>query len=149
MTMRELDRLKCIQAVVDGELQAIRAAARLAMSPRQIRRLAQRYRLEGPVGLICRRCRRPSNNQQDRHDGAWLHALRVGAVRAQYWRHLCEHGGGQGARGTRPSDAAGWPGQGAAAARHLEHEAANAWMPRFIEAYNARFAKAPQNPDLD
>jgi hypothetical protein len=37
MTMRELDRLKCIQAVVDGELQAVRAAERLAMSARQAR----------------------------------------------------------------------------------------------------------------
>ena len=54
MSMRELDRLKCVQAVIDSELPAIRAAERLAMSTRQIRRLAQRYRLEGPVGLISR-----------------------------------------------------------------------------------------------
>ena len=38
MSMRELDRLKCLQAVIDGELPAIRAAERLAMSARQIRR---------------------------------------------------------------------------------------------------------------
>jgi hypothetical protein len=29
MSMRELDRLKCLQSVIDGELPAIRAAERL------------------------------------------------------------------------------------------------------------------------
>ena len=65
MSMRELDRLKVLQAVVDGELPAIRAAERLSMSPRQIRRLAQRYRLEGPVGLISRARHRPGNRRLD------------------------------------------------------------------------------------
>jgi hypothetical protein len=63
MSMRELDRLKCIQAVIAGELPATRAAERLAMSSRQVRRLAQRYRLEGPVGLITRHRNRPSNRR--------------------------------------------------------------------------------------
>ena len=40
MSMRELDRLKCIQAVVDGDLS-------------------------GPTGLISRHCSRPSNNRLD------------------------------------------------------------------------------------
>jgi transposase len=65
MSMRELDRLKCIQAVIEGGLPAGAAAERLCMSARQIRRLTQRYRGEGPVGLISRRCRRPSNNRLD------------------------------------------------------------------------------------
>ena len=56
MSMRELDRLKVIQAVVDGELRAGLAAERLGRCARQVRRLAQRYRMEGPVGLISRRC---------------------------------------------------------------------------------------------
>jgi len=55
MSMRELDRLKVIQAVVDGELRAGLAAERLGTCARQVRRLAQRYRMEGPVGLISRR----------------------------------------------------------------------------------------------
>ena len=69
MSMRELDRLKCVQAVIDGELRTGVAAARLAMSPRQIRRLAQRYRSEGPAGLVSRqlgpsgRCRRPGKTR--------------------------------------------------------------------------------------
>ena len=41
--MRDLDRLKCIQAVVDGDLKPIRAAERLGLTTRQVRRLARRY----------------------------------------------------------------------------------------------------------
>lgn len=52
MGMRELDRLKVIQAVLDGELPGVRAAQRLLVSARQIRRMLRRYRAEGPVGLI-------------------------------------------------------------------------------------------------
>jgi hypothetical protein len=55
VTMQELDRLKCIQAVVDGDLQPIRAAERLGLTTRQVRRLAVRYRREGPVGVISKR----------------------------------------------------------------------------------------------
>jgi hypothetical protein len=65
VTMRELDRLKCIQTVVDGDLAPIRAAERLGLTSRQVRRLARRYVREGPVGLISRRCNRPSNNRLD------------------------------------------------------------------------------------
>ena len=63
MTMRELDRLKVIQAVVDRELRATPAAERLQMSVRQIRRLADRYRREGPMGLVSGHRNRPSNNR--------------------------------------------------------------------------------------
>ena len=51
MSMRELDRLKVIQAVVAGELRPSLAAERLALTGRQVRRLAERYRIEGPIGL--------------------------------------------------------------------------------------------------
>ena len=63
MAMRELDRMKVIQAVVDGELRSTQAAERLSKSTRQIRRLAERYRVEGPVGLISRHRNRPSNHR--------------------------------------------------------------------------------------
>jgi hypothetical protein len=63
MSMRELDRLKVIQAVAAGELRAGLAAERLGMCTRQVRRLAQRYRIEGPVGLISRRRNKPSNRR--------------------------------------------------------------------------------------
>ncbi len=55
--MRDLDKLKCIQAVVDGDLKPGRAAERLGLTPRQVRRLARRYRPTGKIrrkiGLSC------------------------------------------------------------------------------------------------
>src|ERR1700722_8260345 len=63
MSMRDLDRLKCIQAVVDGDLYPRMAAQRLGITSRQVRRLVRRYRSEGPVGLVSRACNRPSNNR--------------------------------------------------------------------------------------
>jgi transposase len=65
MSMRELDRLKCVQAVIDGDLYPYKAAERLGITTRQLRRLASRYRTEGPAGLISKRCSRPSNNRLD------------------------------------------------------------------------------------
>jgi len=63
--MRDLDRLKCIQAIVDGDLKPGCAAERLGLTPRQVRRLARRYAAEGPAGLISKRFNRPSNNRLD------------------------------------------------------------------------------------
>jgi transposase len=63
MSMRELDRLKCVQAVIDGELLRTLAAERLGITTRQVRRLIDRYRLEGPIGLISRHRNRPSNRR--------------------------------------------------------------------------------------
>ena len=48
MTMRELDRLRSIQSVVDGRLMPGRAAERLGLSLRQVERLCYRYRAEAP-----------------------------------------------------------------------------------------------------
>jgi len=61
ISMRELDRLKCIQAVIDGDLKPGRAAERLGLTVRQIERLVVRYRAEGPIGLISRHRNRPGN----------------------------------------------------------------------------------------
>jgi Helix-turn-helix domain len=47
--MRDLDRLKCIQAVVDGDLKLVRASERLGLTTRQVRRLARRYADFGPT----------------------------------------------------------------------------------------------------
>jgi hypothetical protein len=63
--MRDLDRLKCIQAVVDGDLKLIRASERLGLTTRQARRLARRYAASGPVGLVSKRFNRPSDNRLD------------------------------------------------------------------------------------
>jgi Homeodomain-like domain len=65
VSMQELDRMKCIEAVIDGSLTPIRAAERMGMTTRQVRRLVMRYRVEGPVGLVSRRRKQPSNNRLD------------------------------------------------------------------------------------
>jgi hypothetical protein len=37
MTMRELDRLKCIQGLIDGQLKQYAVATRLGLTTRQVR----------------------------------------------------------------------------------------------------------------
>jgi transposase len=61
--MRELDRVKVIEAVVEQRLMPWRAAERLGVSRRQIERMTERYRNEGAVGLISRQRGKPSHNQ--------------------------------------------------------------------------------------
>jgi Homeodomain-like domain len=63
MTMRDLDRLKCIQGVVECRLKLYQAAERLGLTTRQVRRLVRRYCAEGPIGLISRHRNRPSNSR--------------------------------------------------------------------------------------
>lgn len=63
MSIRELDRLKTVQAVIDKQLKPGQAAERLQLTDRQLRRLVNRYRLEGPQGLASRNRGRPSNRQ--------------------------------------------------------------------------------------
>ncbi len=63
MTMRELDRLKMIQAVVDHGLAVWRAAERLGLSRRHVERLVLRYREDGPSGLGSRKRGHSSNRQ--------------------------------------------------------------------------------------
>lgn len=80
MTMRALDRMKVIQALVDGNLRPKLAAERLGLTVRQVRRLANRYREEGPSGLVSRRCDRPSNN----HKAADISGLALSVIRERY-----------------------------------------------------------------
>lgn len=63
MTMRELDRLKCIQGLIHGQLKQHAVAARLGPTTRRVRRLVRRYEQQGPVGLISRLRDRPSNRK--------------------------------------------------------------------------------------
>ena len=65
LNMRELDRLKVIQAVVDLGLKPGRAAERLGLTTRQIRRLVGRLRDQGPQGLVSGRYAKPNNNRLD------------------------------------------------------------------------------------
>jgi hypothetical protein len=63
MSMREADRLKTIQAVMDRMARVGQAAQRLGLSRRQLERLIQRYQDEGVAGLVSRKRGRPSNHQ--------------------------------------------------------------------------------------
>ncbi|QNT25541.1 ISNCY family transposase [Ralstonia solanacearum] len=63
MSMREVDRMKVIQAVADGHLARWRAAERLGISARHVRRLVLRLQEDGPSGLVSRKRGRPSNRQ--------------------------------------------------------------------------------------
>jgi hypothetical protein len=65
MTMQELDRFKLIQDVTDGRLKPWRAAERLGLTTRQIRRLVTRYRDSGAAGLVSRKRGMPGNRRLD------------------------------------------------------------------------------------
>lgn len=80
VSMRELDRLKTIQAVIDKDMKQGVAAARLGITPRQLRRLVQRYAEEGPAGLASRHRGRPSNRQLP----SGLEAQAVALIREHY-----------------------------------------------------------------
>jgi hypothetical protein len=99
LNMRELDRLKVIQAVVDRMLKPGRAAERLQLTTRQIERVVLRYRQSGAAGIVSQARGRPGNRKLD--EGV-----------------ACEQQLGQGPRGTREPDAAGPVGEGTEAARH-------------------------------
>ncbi|WP_244135094.1 ISNCY family transposase [Burkholderia sp. BCC0322] len=63
MSMRELDRLKVVEAVIEQRLMSWRAAERLGIGRRQIERLVARYRAAGPAGLVSQRRGHTSNHQ--------------------------------------------------------------------------------------
>jgi transposase len=63
MTMREVDRLKVIEAVTEARLKPGKAAERLGLSVRQIERLVRRYRAAGVAGLVSGKRGRPGNHQ--------------------------------------------------------------------------------------
>lgn len=63
MSMRELERLKIVQAVVNGNLKPGQAAQRLGLTVRQVQRLVNRYRMQGAVGLVSDKRGRHSNHQ--------------------------------------------------------------------------------------
>ena len=63
MSMRETNRLKTVQAVVDRMARVGQAAEQLGLSRRQLERLLQRYKQDGVKGLVSRKRGRPSNHQ--------------------------------------------------------------------------------------
>ena len=65
LNMRELDRLKVIQAIVDMGLKPGRAAERLGLTVRQVERLVIRYQESGAAGLASRKRGRQGNRRLD------------------------------------------------------------------------------------
>lgn len=63
LNMRELDRLKVVQAVVEMGLKPGRAAERLGLTVRQVERLVTRYRELGAAGLASRKRGRRGNRR--------------------------------------------------------------------------------------
>ena len=80
VSMRELDRLKTIQAVIDREITPGVAASRLGLTTRQLRRLVLRYADNGPAGLVSRHRGRPSNHQLP----AGIEAQAIALIREHY-----------------------------------------------------------------
>jgi transposase len=62
-TMRELERVKVIEAVIEGRLRCFQAAERLDLCDRQISRLCRRYEADGPAGLVSGKRGKPSNRE--------------------------------------------------------------------------------------
>ena len=63
ISMNELQRVKVIEAVVEGRLSGVRAAAQLGLGERQVSRLRRRFEASGAAGLVSARRGRPSNRQ--------------------------------------------------------------------------------------
>ncbi|GAB5100017.1 ISNCY family transposase [Caballeronia sp. HLA56] len=80
MSMRELDRFKVIQSVVDGLLKPWRAAERLGLSTRQVRRLSARLREQGAPGLVSGKRGQTGNHRVD----AGLAVRAVAIVKERY-----------------------------------------------------------------
>jgi len=79
-TKNEVNRLNVIQDVVDRRLTTHLAAERLRISDRYCRRLLQRYRTDGPLGMADRRRGKPSNYQLS--DGLTERAIQI--IRKRY-----------------------------------------------------------------
>ena len=55
MSHSELDRLEILRKIEERQLSQTQAATMLALTPRQVRRLVQRFRSQGPQGLVSKK----------------------------------------------------------------------------------------------
>ena len=65
MSEREIKRLSVIQNIRDKTMQVREGAKILRLSERHVKRLTQRFRENGPDGLISKRRGVPSNRKHD------------------------------------------------------------------------------------
>ena len=61
LNMKELDRVKVLSRLMDGELTQVLAAKMLGITDRQVRNLLYRFNKEGEVGCISKKRGKPSN----------------------------------------------------------------------------------------
>src|SRR5258707_15346043 len=87
LNMRELDRLKVIQAIVDMGLKPGRAAERLGLTVRQVERLVIRYQESGAAGLAAPQ-RSPSGNPQVSGGRAQQGPAKVPEPHRAFWGKL-------------------------------------------------------------
>lgn len=84
-TLKEINRIKIIQDVIERRITTRRAAEHLGISDRQCRRLLARYREGGPLGMASRRCGMRGNRQlppglrykKDRPNAGLVYPLRM------------------------------------------------------------------------
>lgn len=63
MSIKELNRVKLVQDVLDGMMKPGLAARQMDVTPRHFRRILERYRAEGAAGLVSKSRNRPSNHR--------------------------------------------------------------------------------------
>lgn len=80
LNMRELDRLRVLNQVMEGRLPQVVAASQMKLSARQVRRICRQLTKKGPKGIAHALRGRPSNNQL--RAGVLEHAL--GLLKAHY-----------------------------------------------------------------
>lgn len=80
MKIRDTERLRIIQKVIEKDLTQIEAGACLGLEQRQIRRLVKRVRREGPLGIIHRSRGRTSS----RRLGSLVKARILGLIKRRY-----------------------------------------------------------------
>jgi transposase len=67
LSLRDRDRIHVLRDLEEGTVSVSKAARRMGLSPRHVRRLRRRFREEGDAGVIHRgRGRRPNNRTDDR-----------------------------------------------------------------------------------
>ncbi|KVE70761.1 hypothetical protein WI97_00005 [Burkholderia vietnamiensis] len=168
LNMRELDRLKVIQAVVDLGLKPGRAAERLGLTVRQIERLVIRYRESGAAGLTSRKRGGPGNRRLD----AELAQRALTIIRDRYADFRADAGSETAGKGVTQFGRAlhelnvdAFCANSSQAKGRVERadltlqdrlveelrlrgistrEAANAYAPSFIADFNRRFGKPPK-----
>ncbi len=80
MSAKELNRAEILGRVIDKRLSQVRAAELLSMTDRQVRRLLERYKLNGAAGIASKRRGRPSNRLSDQS----VRARAIAIVRQRY-----------------------------------------------------------------